>query len=219
MSKGKTGLIVLTFLAAMFFVFVAILFGSSAKRQGAINRVTNINDSLDTIAEQDIRIYWIGDRPAAEFEHLYPVISVVSPDQVSKETLPVKSPEFHTMEYNSDGELVSEAIPVEYPRYMFIVITGNPDLSDQAKEALLDAISRNGVPVIAIGGESSDFLGSLLSYRMLRKGPDSSLYYCLGTGYRENPIPEDKVAAGGTDLAEVFPDLISLAMTDYKPQN
>lgn len=219
MSRGKTGLIVLTILAAMFFVFVAVLFGSSAKRQGAINRVTGINDSFDAIAEQDMRIYWIGEQPAAEFEHLYPVISLVAPDQISKETLPVKSPEFHTMEYNSDGELISEAIPVEYPRYMFIVITGNPDLSDQAKEVLLDAISKNGVPVLAIGGDASDFLGSLLSYRMLKKGPNSSLYYCLGKGYKENPIPEERVAAGGTDLAEALPDVISLAMTDYKPQN
>ena len=219
MSKGKTGLIVLTILAAMFFMFVAILFGSSAKRQGAINRINNINNSFDAIAEQDMRIYWIGEQPTAEFEHLYPVISLVASDQISKETLPVKSPEFHIVEHNSDGGVVSEAIPVEYPRYMLIVITGNPDLSDEAKEVLLDAISRNGVPVLAVGGEASDFLGNLLLYRMLNKGPNSSLYYCLGTGYKENPIPEERVEAGGTDLAEALPDVISLAMTDYKPQN
>ena len=38
MSKGKTGLIVVVFLAAMFFVFIAVLFGSSTKRQGAIDK-------------------------------------------------------------------------------------------------------------------------------------------------------------------------------------
>ena len=92
MSKGKTGFIVLTILAALFFVFVAILFGSSAKRQGAINRVTNINDSFDAIAEQNIKIYWIGEQPGSDYEHLYPAISVVAPNSVSRDTIPVKSP-------------------------------------------------------------------------------------------------------------------------------
>ena len=218
MSKGKTGLIVLTVLAAMFFLFVAILFGSSAKRQGSINRITSVNDSFDSISEQDLKIYWIGDPPSSEYEHLFPVINVISYNEASKNTLPVKSPEFHTAEYNSDGELISEAIPVEYPRYMFIVITGKPELTDAGREALLDAISRNGVPVLAIGGDAADFLGGLLCYSRLKTGPDSSLYYCLGAGYKENPIPEEAIVTGGLDLAEAIPDLVSLAMTDYKPQ-
>ena len=60
MSKGKTGLIVLTVLAAMFFLFIAVLFGSSAKRQGVIEKKTGIDDSFDTIAANDLTIYWIG---------------------------------------------------------------------------------------------------------------------------------------------------------------
>ena len=56
MSRGKTGVLVLIGLAAMFFIFIAILFGSSTKRQAAINRITALNDRCDLIAEQDITI-------------------------------------------------------------------------------------------------------------------------------------------------------------------
>ena len=217
MSKGKTGLIVLTVLAAMFFLFIAVLFGSSAKRQGVIEKKTGIDDSFDTIAANDLTIYWIGEVPA-ELEHLSPVINVIPAETASKDNLPVKGPSFHTSEYNEFGQLINEEVPAEYPRYMMIIITGTPNLPEEGKEALLDAIARNGVPVLAIGDEASQFVCDLLSYRRIQKGPNSSLYYCLGAGYKENPIPEDKVASGGMDLAEAMPDLISLAMTDYAPQ-
>ena len=207
MSRGKTGLIVLTFLAVFFFLFIAVLFGSSTSRQAALDRKTDLESKLDSIAGEDITIYWIGE-PSPELEHLMPVINVITPGTASKDNLPVKSPSFHTSEYNPDGILIEEKIPVEYPEYMVIVISGSPELTDNGKAALLDAVAQNGVPALAIGDE----------YRRVHKGEGSSLYYCLGKGYRENPIPEDVVKAGGMDLAEAIPDLITLAMSDYTPQ-
>ena len=56
MSKGKTGLIVVVFLAAMFFVFIAVLFGSSTKRQGAIDKKEELESKFDTILENDITV-------------------------------------------------------------------------------------------------------------------------------------------------------------------
>ena len=217
MSKGKTGLIVLTGLAAMFFLFVAILYGSSAKRQGAIDRRDALDDKLEVILDTDITIYWIGE-PPAELNVLSPVIQLVSSEGANEETLPVKGPAFHTIEYNEDGQIVSEDIPKDYPRYMVIVITGTPNLSERGKEALLDAISQNGVPVLAIGDAACETLCDVLCYTRVHKGEGSSLYYCLGAGYKENPIPVDTVKAGGMEFAETLPDLISTAMTDYKPQ-
>ena len=217
MSKGKTGLIVLTVLAAMFFLFVAILYGSSTKRQGAIDRRDALEDRLEVILETDITIYWIGE-PPAELSVLSPVIQVVSAESANEENLPVKGPAFHTIEYNEDGQIISEDIPKDYPRYMFIVISGTPNMSDRGKAALLDAVSKNGVPVLAIGDAASETLCEVLCYTRIHKGEGSSLYYCLGAGYKENPIPADIVKAGGMEFAEALPDLISIAMTDYKPQ-
>ena len=217
MNRSKTGLFVLTILAAMFFLFVAILFGSSTKRQENIDRRDEIFAKLDAIAQTDLTIYWIGEVPA-EFEHLMPVITVIPYEQVSEETLPIKVFQFNVTEYDPDGVFVSEAHPREYSEHMLIVICGNPVISDPGKEALLNSISKNGVPVIAIGDESAEFLGSVLLHRRFKEGPGSSLYYCLGKGYKENPIPEDKVLAGGIDLAEAMPDIIDLANADYVPQ-
>lgn len=218
MSKSKAGLIVLIFLTAAFFFFLAVLFGSSTQRQSVLNRNADLNAKLDSIAETDITVYWIGE-PLPELEHLLPVVKVVDPASASKDTLPVRSPAFHIEEYNPDGQLVNEQIPVDYSDYLVIVITGSPELSGSGREALLNAVAKNGVPVIAIGGDAAELLGEVLSYRMVHRGPYSSLYYCLGSGYTENPVQESLVKAGGMDLAEAVPDVISQAASEYIPQN
>lgn len=217
MSRGKTGLIVLTALAATFILFVAILYASSTKRQGSIDRRNALADRLEAIVETDITIFWIGDVPE-ELSVLSPVIRVIPSESANKDNLPVKGPAFHTIEYNEDGQVVAEDIPKDYPRYMFIVISGMPNLSDSGKEALLDAVSQNGVPVLALGDAASETLCEILCYTRVHKGEGSSLYYCLGSGYKENPISQEYVIEGGMNLAETLPDVISLAMTDYKPQ-
>ena len=218
MSRGKTGLIVLTLFAAMFFLFVAILFGSSTKRQGAIDRKEALDAEFDAIASNDLKIYWIGE-PSREFEHLMPVVSVIDPGSASGDDLPVKGPSFHITEYNEAGQIINENIPIEYPSKMLIVMTGSPVLSESGKEALLDAVSKNGVPVLAIGDDAAEALGDVLSYRRFHKGEGSSLYYCLGHGYKENPIPQEAVTAGEMDLAEKMPEIIMHSMEDYTPQN
>ena len=94
MSRGKTGLVVLTLFAVMFFLFIAILFGSSTKRQENIDRKADIEAKLDIIAQTDLTIYWIGEVPA-ELEHLMPVINVIPPETASEETLPIKIFPYH----------------------------------------------------------------------------------------------------------------------------
>lgn len=218
MSKSKAGLIVLVILTAGFFFFMAMLFGSGAQVQAIVERKTNVEASLDAIAGSDITIYWIGELPA-ELEHLSPVVNVIAPENVTRETIPVKGPAFHFEEYSPEGLLINEEIPKDYSAHMLIVITGSPEISDAGKDALLDAISKNGVPALAIGDDASEVLGGVLSYRRFNRGPDTSLYYCLGAGYTENPIPVETVRAGGMDLAEALPDVIALAWADYIPQN
>lgn len=216
--KNKAGLIVLVILAAGFFIFFALMFGSGAQVQAISERKANVEASLDAIAESDITIYWIGELPQ-ELEHLSPVVKVISPENITRETVPVRGPAFHIEEYTPEGLLVNEEIPKEYSAHMLIVLTGNPVISDDGKAALLDAISKNGVPALAIGDEASEVLGDVLSYRRFKRGPGSSLYYCLGAGYTENLIPVETVKAGGIDLAEAIPDAIALAVSDYIPQN
>lgn len=217
MSRGKTGLVVLTLFAVMFFLFIAILFGSSTKRQENIERKANIEAKLDIIAQTDLTIYWIGEVPA-ELEHLMPVINVIPPETASEENLPAVSDKIPFQEYDSNGNLVDEVVPRDYSEHMLIVLYGDYVLSDSGREALLDSISQNGVPVIAIGDEAAAYLGKLLNRVRYHEGPGSSLYYCLGKGYKENLIPVEKVSAGGIDLAEGIPDIIEISKADYLPQ-
>lgn len=214
MRNGKTGLLILTVLAAMFFLFVAILFGSSTKRQGIIDRKADLEAKLDSIMATDVSVYWIGEVPA-ELEYLSPVIIRVSPEKASGKTLPVKGPSFEFTEYNELGQVISHDVPLEQSQYMVIVVSGSPVLSDEGSEALRNAVAQNGVPVIAIGNDAAELLGNVLYYRRFKSGEGSSLYYCLGKGYKENPLSVDTVKNGGMELAEATADLISAAMTDF----
>ena len=214
MTRGKTGIIVLTIIAAMAFLFIAILFGSSSKRQGLIDRKASVEEKLGAYAQMDLTIYWIGEFPP-EMEVLAPVTQVIAPENVSSETMPVKSTSIHITERDDYGNIIKEEIPREYSRYMLIVISGNPALSDSAKEALSNAVAQNGVPVYSIGDEASSLLGSLLLYNRRKIGPGSSLFYSLNSRYKENPISEDIIQAGGMDLAEAMPVIIDLAIEQY----
>ena len=214
MRNGKTGFLILTVFAAMFFLFVAILFGSSTKRQGIIDRKADLEAKLDSIMASDVTVYWIGEVPA-ELEHLSPVIRQIPQEKVSVETLPVKGPSFDFSEYNELGQVISHDVPVEQSQYMVIVISGNPVLSVEGSEALRNAVAQNGVPVIAIGNDAAELLGNILYYRRFKTGEGSTLYYCLGKGYKENLISAETVSNGGMELAEATADLISAAMTDF----
>ena len=218
MNRGKTGLLVLIGLASMFFLFVAILYGSSTKRQDAIDRKAELDAKLGVITESDITIYWIGE-PPKELEPLAPVIKVIEPSSASKDNLPIKGPSFHTTEYTPDGRLLSEDIPIEYPENMVIVISGSPVITENGASALLDSVAKNGVPVIAVGDGASEVLGNVLSYKRTHKGQGTSLYYCLGKRYKENILPKEAVTAGGYDLADAIADFIPVAMEDYTPVN
>ena len=245
MSKGKTGLIIVVFLAAMFFVFVAVLFGSSTKRQSVIDKKATLESKFDEILKYDITIYWIGDLPA-DLQYLSSVIQVIPPESVSSSNLPVKSPSFHVEEYNELGELVDEEVPIEYSRYMLIVLCGGDGgesgassgnggesaassgasgasqgalaISEDGREALLNSVAQNGVPVLAIGDDAADLLCDVLSYHRYKNGTGSSLYYCLGAGYTQNPLSEDAVNNGGFDLASAVADFVPIAMRDYTPR-
>lgn len=218
MSRGKTGFVILTFFAAMFLLFIAILFGSTSKRQEAIDRKAALDAEFDVIAEQDITIFWIGQMPS-EYEHISSVTQVISPENVSFDNLPVKGHSYHIVNRDENDKITNEVFPNDYTRYLFIVIYGDVELSDTAKEALLDCISQNAVPVIAIGDGSSEIISDILMHRRSHTGEGSSLYYCLGSGYEENLIPKDKVIAGGIDLAEEMPAIFTKGISDYIPQN
>ena len=168
MSRGKTGLIVLTILAAMFFLFIAILFGSSSKRQGVIDRKAALDEKLSAYAQMDITIYWIGEFPS-ELEVLVPVTQVITPESVSSDNLPIKTSSIHVTERDEFGNVVKEEIPREYSQYMLIVISGNPVLSDSAKEALSNAVAKNGVPVFAISSRTGAGLTAVLDYVQPRR--------------------------------------------------
>lgn len=216
MRGNKTGLVVIAFLAAMFFLFAASIFGSTVKRNASIAVKESVEADVQALAANDVTIYWIGET-MTEFEGISSKISYISPAMVSRENMPIRGSSFHRTVYSPEGELISEDMPTDYSDMMVIIINGSPELTENGKAALLDAVTKNGVPVIAIGDEASELVSGLMYHRRLHTGPNTSLYYCLGVGFEEDPLSEEAVGAGGLKLADELTEVISKAMKDYVP--
>ena len=149
-----------------------------------------LDDVSAVLSECDIRIYWIGDYP----EELSKISSVVvRPDAVNEDTMPMKSPEFHTVEKDKDGNIIKERIPVEYPSFLYIVINRKV-LTDEEYKTVRDCVADNGVNLIVIGGTAIDAMRNYLMLPKLQYTADDNMFYSLKDGSESHIYEYDKNA-------------------------
>ncbi|MBP5262300.1 MAG: hypothetical protein J6Z43_09260 [Clostridiales bacterium] len=109
-----------------------------------------ITDLYASFCQKDIALYWIGTFP----EELNAISSkVIFPAEVSEGDMPVKSPEFHTVEKDPNGNIVEERIPVDYPANLYIIVNRSV-LSDDQYSLIRQCVVDNGVNAIFIGSNA-----------------------------------------------------------------
>ena len=201
MERNKTGVVVLVLLAGFFIIAVAMVFNTSVRRESALKHQASINEKIDFLNSIDLNVYWIGGFPA-ELEKLRESTKVIMPEEISKENMPIKSSTFRITYTDGDGKQ-KEILPRKYSEYMMIVITTGEGFSDEAKEVLRDCIVSNGVPVLCIGGDACEMVGTLLIHG---SGYDKNhnFYYKLNDGYKDPYLDVKAVTAGGIELADDF---------------
>ena len=201
MDRNKTGIIVLFLLAGFFIIAIAMVFNTSVRRDTALKRQASVNEKIEFLNSIDLTVYWVGGFPS-ELERLRAKTNVIMPEEISKENMPIRSSTFRIKITDDKGD-TKEIVPRKYSEYMMIVLTTGEGFSDEAKEVLRDCIVYNGVPVLCIGSDACQLVGTLLIHGS-GYSKDFSLYYKLNEGYKEPYLDTKAVAAGGVDFADAF---------------
>ena len=178
-----------------------MVFNTSVRRNAALAKQDEVNKKIASLNAIDLTIYWIGDVPK-ELETLKESMTVLRPEEVSKETMPVRASTFRiTVKDESGAEQVIE--PRHYSEYMLIVINNVDGLNDTAKEALRDSVVDNGVPVLCLGGKTCNMVGTLLIHGA-GYSDDYSMFYRKNEGYMEPYIEAKTVSEGGLGFADAL---------------
>ena len=201
MERNKTGVVVLVILAGFFIIAVAMVFNTSVRRDTALKRQASVNEKIEFLNSIDLTVYWIGGFPS-ELEKLRQKTNVIMPENISKDTMPVKSSSFRITITDDSGK-TQEIVPRKYSEYMLIVLTTAEGITDEAKEILRDCIVYNGVPVLCIGSDACQLVGTILIHGS-GYDKDHTLFYKLNDGYKEPYLDVKAVSAGGVELADAF---------------
>ncbi|SCW31711.1 hypothetical protein SAMN02910456_00506 [Ruminococcaceae bacterium YRB3002] len=151
--------------------------------------------SCSELMERDVTIYWIGSFP----DELSPISGkVIRVDSVSEETMPVKSPEFHTIERDPDGNIVRERIPVEYAANLYIVIN-RAILSEEQYSVIRDCVKDNGVKTVVIGRSAIKSYRDFLMLPVMSYTEDDNMVYSLDGGSVSHALGEGSTPSGIVD--------------------
>lgn len=206
MERNKASVIVIFLLAGFFFIGIAMVFNTSARRSAVLSRQEEVDKKIEFLNSIDLTIYWIGEVPA-ELEKLKDSMVIIKPEDISKENMPVKSTTFHITITDPDDESgrptlpPTEILPRDYSEYMLIVVNTADGFSEISDDILHNCIVDNGVPVLSIGGSASDHIGTILIHGA-GYSSDYSMFYKLREGYNEPFLDKKSVSSGGLEFAE-----------------
>ncbi len=148
------------------------------------------NETAELYAEfntKDISLYWIGTFP----EELSAIASkVIFPSAVNESDMPVKSPEFHSIERDPDGNIVNERTPVSYAENLYIVINGAV-LSESQYAVIRSCIVDNGVKIIVLGDNAIKNFRDYLILPALNYNANDSMEYSMSDGSVSHVLGQD----------------------------
>jgi uncharacterized membrane protein YjgN (DUF898 family) len=64
MERNKASVIVIFLLAGFFFIGIAMVFNTSARRSAVLSRQEEVDKKIEFLNSIDLTIYWIGEVPA-----------------------------------------------------------------------------------------------------------------------------------------------------------
>ena len=111
MSKGKLGFVIVVAVASFFLWDAGIWMNGKLKEMASRAEQKEVDSQISLLTNLDLTIYWIGDVPS-ELSALSPVMSVISPGSVNSDNMPIKSSSFHVVDYNQNGDVTGEAVPL-----------------------------------------------------------------------------------------------------------
>lgn len=218
MERKRGYIVVIVAAAALMLLFVGLMYNAASLKKQSVNLANQVSYASEKLASKDdLMIYWVGDFPA-ELSGIAPVVTVISPDQISEDTMPIKSVEFKVTAYDADGNLVKDETPREYKDNMLLVLYNVSFISDEQKDVISNCIVDNNVPVLAIGRSSISITRDILMYTPGDFEENDSFYYLLGTGYKDHVLDNSAIAEGKEAFALNLCDYVYSLFYGYEPE-
>lgn len=218
MERKRGYIVVIVAAAALMLLFVGLMYNAASLKKQSVNLANQVSYASEKLASKDdLMIYWVGDFPA-ELSGIAPVVTVISPDQISEDTMPIKSVEFKVTAYDADGNLVKDETPREYKDNMLLVLYNVSFISDEQKDVISNCIVDNNVPVLAIGRSSISITRDILMYTPGDFEENDSFYYLLGTGYKDHVLDNFAIAEGKEAFALNLCDYVYSLFYGYEPE-
>lgn len=198
MGRRNTGVFIAILVAFALFIFGLGMYVKYMSSKSSVKKEDELlRDSLRQVALlNDLTIYWIGDVPE-DMTYLNGRILKVEAGTLSRENMPMKSPDFHTIDYDENGNVVNENIPVKYTSDLIIIINQDVNLTDKDFECISDCVINNEVPLLVIGGDAiknvkTHFMQSTMGYETM-----DSYLYSLKEGQASHVLNNEELLKGG----------------------
>ena len=200
--KGKNAVVIVIVLAvfaiAMFFM-MNMLKGLGSKRASEKSS-EEINALAASFADKDMMIYMIGDCPE-DLRLLGDKLTVMSPEDMNENNMPVKWSGTHFIEYDQWGSKVDEVTHRDYPENMLIILNISRPLTDGEADIISRCAVDNKIPLIIIGKDTIEDFRARVMLVKKNYGSFDSMEFIAGVGGEDMPLSASSVENGGRDLA------------------
>lgn len=218
MERKRAYIVAIIAAAALMLLFAGLMYNAASLKKQSVSKTNQVTFAAERLAaKEDLMIYWVGEFPP-ELSGIANVVTVISPDQISEDSMPIKYSTFKITVYDELGNVAEEIIPRDYKDNMIIVLYNVSLVTDEQKDVILDCIAQNSVPVLAIGRNSISLVREILMYTPGSFEQNDSFYYKLGEGYKDHVLDNASITAGGEDFAINVMDYIYELFYAYDPE-
>lgn len=177
--KDRYIAVVIIFLIILFSVIgLALMAKKVAVTSSEARESQQVEERYMKFLENDVTLYWIGDYPA-ELERVSE--KVVKCSEATRDNMPLKSPEFHTIRKDENGNVIEERIPVTYTEHLYIVINSKV-LTDEEYAVIRECFIDNGVKTIIIGQDAIQSFRDFLILPKQKFAEGEMMAYSLPAG-------------------------------------
>ena len=218
MERKRAYIVVIIAAAVLLLLFAGLMYNAASLQKKNISKANQVTYAAEKLsAKEDLMIYWVGEFPP-ELSGIANVVTVISPDKISEENMPIKYSTFKITAYDELGNVTEELIPRDYKDNMIIVLYNVSMVTDEQKDVILNCAAQNNVPVLAIGKSSISLLRDALMYTPGSFEDNDSFYYKLDEGYKDHVLDNEAIAAGGQDFALDVMDYLYDMFYAYDPE-
>ncbi|MCQ2516134.1 MAG: hypothetical protein MJ094_04645 [Saccharofermentans sp.] len=208
-ARNYSVVVVILLLVAAIIGFLAFKVNSMSDGIKAAYEEKTTQELADQLAENDYRIYLIGEMP----EYLNIIsdhITVLTVGQVNSVSMPVNEGNSSMTVFDQDGNVISEREQRDYADFMLIIINTDEEITTDKMDIIRNCAVENHVPVLLVGANSINTFREYMIMIPRDCSAASSMLFEVSRDVVDNPIDMDIVASGGREYANALMEFMLL---------